>query len=397
MRRFLAVAFALLIIATLNGCNDSGSVGETVKMDGGIADAAADRATSDNSTADDDGKALPFFNGETGVFDPDFDHSVMPRFKVTYVSVGVSTSTKLFSECLGHWAQLTNCEYLGMRDFNYSLDAMLAALPAIAEQNDGLIVDVYPVQPIYGDHYSRVIEVLDELNVTWMSGIFESKDYDYVNPAGPLLYPQINSDPYAAGASIPYKLLEYREQKWPDVPLDEFGWITLSNLSYAYGEPFVSGAAASIYENGLTDNTAIATSGGEGRLILQWEQGIWNTLIDSIPDWNVSMLDACIGMYYTPLIISAEPVWCALYAFMTGQSSPETLWPEWANKHDNPPGNTYASRLVPSYWADYSNYKELLAWTDVYAQANNYPNYPKDNISRDSYSTKVQVPEYYGG
>ena len=151
-------------------------------------------------------------------------------------------------------------------------------------------------------------------------------------------------------------------------------------LVFAEFDDMAKGAAAAAETMGLADTTCIAAFGGSS-LLSQWDAGIEDS-------WKV----AC----YLPTSMYTEPIVGALYAFMNGDATPDTLWPNWVDVHDcGGDDHSYASRMLPYYWVENHNYKSIVKWGDIYAGTNYYPDYPVGDLTRDSYSTQVAVPVSY--
>lgn len=98
---------------------------------------------------------------------------------------------------------------------------------------------------------------------------------------------------------------------------------------------------------------------------------------------------------YTAQSVYAEPIVGALYAFLTKQATPETIWPSWANPKDHGAGDAhYASLLLPSYVMTHDNYKQMLEWSDIYSNANEYP-YDSTGITRETFNARMDIPDSY--
>ena len=71
---------------------------------------------------------------------------------------------------------------------------------------------------------------------------------------------------------------------------------------------------------------------------------------------------------YTAQDMYSEPIICALYAFMSGQATPETIWPDWKNPAD---GGTYAKLYLNSATLRHEDYQEYMEWVDSYTGMDN--------------------------
>ena len=153
-------------------------------------------------------------------------------------------------------------------------------------------------------------------------------------------------------------------------------------MCYGLIDDISMGAAIAFDVAGLTDTCATVTFGGTG-LQLQWDAGIQ---------------DSWVAACYLPQTIYAEPIIGALYAFMSGQATPETIWPEWVPNNEIVP---YAMRSLPAFWIEYENYQHMIRWSDIYAGSDFYSEYPDEvngkPITRDDFSVSVPIPEGYAG
>ena len=431
MKKILAIVLVLLMALSLFACNKETTPEDTT------SEAPAETSSEAPSNVPDVPSAEPTVNptgGEIGMYDPDYDYASNTTYTVQYVVLATQGLYEAFSDAFAHWATMMNINYLGMQEYGGDKDAYLSNLPTLAENCDGLLID--PDSQMY----TRCAEILDEVGCPWMGCMAAPRDYEAEDM--PLLHPFVGFDNYQVGTIFPPKLLEYKEMLWPDVPLEEFGFIevdfsvafplkqremgcydTLMTLApdmaenryfiadtaintfdvdtssqvvstvlsqnpgieywlvFAEVDDMAKGAAAALDTMGLTDNSCVMTFGGTG-LQIQWDAGVQDA-------WRA----AC----YLPQTIYAEPIIGALYAFMNGDATPETLWPNWVNANDAGTSGSYASRLLPYYWIEYDNYQTVIRWSDIYAGSDYYPEYSSEGITRDTYSSQVIVPDYYAG
>jgi hypothetical protein len=427
MKKIMAIVLVLLMVVSLFACNQGTNTSSTPSP----STTPPTSPSSDTTSPSADPTVNPV-GGEIGMYDPNYDYTANPRYKVQYIVLQTQGLYEAMNDAFEHWASLMNIEYLGMQDYGGDKDAYLSNLPTLAKANDGLLVDPDAMQ------YNRVAEILDELGTPWMGCMAAPRDYEAEGK--PLIHPFAGFDNYQIGYIFGETLIKYKDKFWPDVPIKEFGFITVDYsvsaplhsretgckdaltasapelmdryfvadtsintfdvdtssqvvtsvlaqhpdieywLIFAEVEDMAKGAAVAIDTMGLTDNTCIADFGCVA-LQAQWDAGQQDA-------WRVAG--------WLSQTIYAEPMIGALYAFMNGDASPETIWPNWINVNDcGGESGTYASRLLPFYWMEYDNYKEMMKWSDLYAGSNNYPNYPADGITRDSYSSGAEVPAYY--
>ncbi|MCL2125109.1 MAG: hypothetical protein FWH33_03880 [Oscillospiraceae bacterium] len=368
--------------------------------------------------------AAPQAKYETGMFDPNYAYNKMPIYKVTYLTNYTSASVAALGENFPFWAMKTNCEFSGILEYPQNIDALIDDLPELCEEYDGLIIDIFPESL-----YDRVSELLNEQSMSWMAGA--SKPIDCASPTNQLLHPYVDTDMYNTGALAAQKLLDYKNKKWPDTPIEAYGWIILdmSSLVPEY-EQYVMGVRECLTEsapqimnndrfyllNSLTNDDGIALEEvyaftrtkkliEENPQIDHWlvcapndfqachvatvlydaklssNSAIVSTgAADMIKTWaggtGISpMFESYVATLYTPYVIFAELIWCGLYAMMSGQATPEALWPDWLDTQDNPNNPNYAIRKLPVFIVDQENSQEFLAWVDSYAQTSSYREY----------------------
>ncbi|MDR3277639.1 MAG: hypothetical protein LBT12_02605 [Oscillospiraceae bacterium] len=427
MKKAISILLALVLVFTLFACGKTTENPPTATPPGSgdnTPDPGADPALPPPAT--------PGSTDYIGFFDPDFDYASAPRYRVTYMVGQNSILNEQFSVAIAHWAEKMNVDYGGIWNGGNDNDNFINNIPTLAQSNDGLLVDGDP------SSYLRISEVLDEVGIPWMTVMSPARDV--TRPDAPLLHPSVGFDYEKHGADETDKLLAYKAAVWPDVSMENVGfitvhisvvpeiaaraagaknrWVEITGLAENYidadcvtvgfsadgayslvnslistADPdlthwlivavvddFAVGAASAIDNLGLVDVSCIAAEGGAS-LEAQWNAGN-----DSA--WRFALL--------TSQNIYAEPVLGALYAFMSGQATPETLWPAWLDQNDHGgDGHTYARMQLPSFFLERDNYQHYLAWSDVYAGANTYPNYDKTGITRDTYPSREPIPASY--
>lgn len=254
---------------------------------------------------------------------------------------------------------------------------------------------------------------------------------------GLLKHPFIGFDYYMAGEKMGEWLLEYQKATWPEAKPEEIGVIgvdfsvvyeisiridgALDAIKEAYPDiedrywhadcmvgnldsttahsvvgailptqpqikywlivgtvdDFADGAVSAAMDAGMEDQVVAISMGSPG-LIVQWEIGeqtAWKSALSSI------------GVIY------AEPIFCGLYAQVTGQTTAEELWnPEWVNKSK---GETYANLLLPTIILEYENYKQYFEWVDLYTGMDR-SDYDVE-VTLDMFNARVNPPAHYAG
>ena len=439
MKKIIALVLCLLLVFSLVAC---GSTSSDTKEDTTAAEEttteetteAAEETTSgkaDSSTSafGDDTQEEVVNEVEEGLYDPNYDYSQNPTYKVAYYVLATGVLYEEQGKAMEHWCSVMNCEYGGLLAAGGDKDAYLSNLSTLAQEYDGLVIDPDAEQ------YGRCAEILDEAGCPWMGLMSIARDYS--QEGSPMVHPYVGFSQTDVGAMMAPQLLSIKEEMWPDVSIDEFGFIcvdytvspvlherltgfqdALAEIDPAYAENDVRfftadtsintfdvdtsnqvvsailaehpdieywlvfaeiddmamGAAAAFDNVGLTDNAAVVTFGGTA-LQNQWDAGTTS---------------AWVAACYLPPLIYNEPIFGALYLYMSGQTTPEEIWAEW--KDDAEP--TYAKRMLPAYWIYQDNYQHMIEWADVYAGSNFY-DYDDTGITRNDFSTHVDVPAYY--
>jgi ABC-type sugar transport system substrate-binding protein len=121
------------------------------------------------------------------------------------------------------------------------------------------------------------------------------------------------------------------------------------------------GAANAADQLNMTDKVCTACQGGVA-LASRFDSGIDDA-------WRVAI--------FTSQMIYGEPIICMLWAFMSGQATPDTIFPEWVDINDKGDvkdengsvveEHNYAKMMLPVQVLDKNNYKTYLEWTDLYA------------------------------
>ena len=427
MKKIPALILALaLVLVFAAACGDSGN-----QTSGSTTTSSAPPSAVAPPSAD--GPVDNSFTGEIGMYDPDYDYFANPRYKVQYI-VSNNTSGLYTQSALAyqHWADLMNVEFGGLLDFGGDDDALFSQLPQLARDNDGLIFDADATM------YDRVYEIMKDTGVPWHS--FMAAPRDYSHPDAPLVSSYVGFEQYDVGVMYADYLIGVAAEFWPNVPIEEFGFITVDfstapplherengcyarlseiNPDMAANRYFVAdtainffdadtsqqvvsavlsmnpqieywlvfaeiddmaqGAAAALELAGLTDTSFVSAFGGSA-LVNQWDSGVQTA-------WR--------SAFYLPQTIFTEAIIGSLYAFMNGDATPETVFPQWRNSNESREFGWFPTRLLPFYEIRFEDYQHMLAWSDIYANSNMFPGYPRDGIDRNTYPNSVPVPAHF--
>jgi ABC-type sugar transport system substrate-binding protein len=372
---------------------------------------------------------------KVGFYDESYDYNANPKYKVIYVCIGFNDLNSDFNNAFANWAKLANVQYDGYFSAA-SNEELLAQLPTLTEQGyDGILLDPDMMQ------FEQIKEVCDRVGLAWQGCMGQALKFGEAGPEG-LIHPYVGFSHTEFGRQLGVKLIDYAKTNWADATNDNTGFIGVdmstspplhervlggqiawADAGYPAGNYFISDvggdmtvqAAQNVVEStialnpqieywliigviedfadgaanaidnvfGNADNACIATIGGK-KLATKWDEGItsaWRFVLDS------------------PTPVYAEPLFFALYAYMSGQATPETIWPSWIDH--NPAlvpffGEEYAQLQIPAYFQEQATYKQLLTWANLYTRSNIYP-YNEPGITIDSYSARAAIPDSFKG
>ena len=369
-------------------------------------------------------------------YDPDYDYTQNERVKFKYIA-GESPTVLHENVSIGfeHWCGVFNMQYDGLVSSNGDPDMYLSLLQNHLDQGyRGFVLDADVVL------MERVSEIMSEYpDAAWMSLMVPPRKVDSSHPDDPgdLLNPWAGFDYYVIGEMYAEKLIEWKNETYPDVPWDEVAFLSMdasgvpplhqrvisatarfkeilpeSNIfnadtaAYSFSidgavqaatpivttneslkywlivglhDDFAAAAAMVINSVGLTDTSCIVSMGGPG-FQAQYDAG---------------QHDAFRYVLSAPEFVQCEVFIGAVYAFLNGWATPENIWPMWVNKNDcGGPGKSYANMRLPAYWISADDYQAFFQWSCVYAESDLY-DYGIPGITRDSWPNRVAVPAEY--
>ena len=461
MKKILSCILALVMVLALAACGGSGTPAATegpAAPDAPASQAPATQAPATQAPAEGGdepapapaaaGKAYPNCNADgsinldtIGHFDPEYDYSQNPRYKVCYVSTGSSPLSQEAARAYESWCAQMNMEWMGFSSSEGDNDLFMTLVQNQIDQN---------VEILILDPDNNIIPAVADLmaehpECAWMSMMSPPRDTingEGIPVGGNLVHPSVGFSHYDAGWQQMIKLFDWMKETYPDADWSEVGCLSmdytlmpeLHNRSVAavdywkqyapaeaqdnifigdmaaagftlqsgidVGGPIVSthgnikywlvqgnvddwamGVTQVVEQAGLSDTSCVVSFGGAG-LQMQWDAGQQNCFRYAL---------------YSANILYAEPIIGGCYAFKMGWATPETIWPKWVNQNDcGGAGHTYASLLLPTTWLAYDNYKSYLEWCDLYAGTQLF-NYDGDvTVAIDDYSAFVEeVPASY--
>ncbi len=423
MKKIFAILLAVIMVCSLVACGTTTPQQSETPSTSQAPASTAPAASSEPIASEEPGRDT---TGEIGYFDPEYDYAKNDRFKFVYMMIRSSALYEDFANSFKAWGERMNVD-VEMMDTNGDNDLFITSLETLAaEDYDGFLLDPDMTT------YPAVIEKANELGIKWMPvmGLPYGED-------GLLKHPFVGFDYRQAGQKMGEWLINYQKKTWPDAKPEEIGVIgvdfsvvyeisvridgaldviektypdikeryfhadcMVGNLdsSTAYSvvgsilptqpsikywlivgtvDDFADGAVTAAMDAGMEDNV-IAISMGSPGLVVQWEAGEQTS-------WKAAL--SSIGVIY------AEPIFCGLYAQVTGQATAEELWnPEWVDKSK---GETYANLLLPTIILEYENYKNYFEWVDLYSGMDR-SDYPVE-ATIDMFNARVNPPASYAG
>ena len=422
MRKAMAIILVLLMAVSLFACNKTTTTSPSPSTAPSTAP-STEPSAAPSTEANPSTEASPGAEkAKVGYYDPSMDYSKNPNYKVAYIMSSTSVLYDMFSKAFKAWSERANCTY---NDFscNSDNDLFITTVQTYGDQGyNGLLLD--PDSTIY----PRVTEICDELKMPYMGCMAPALDDD-----GKMVHPYIGFDNYQAGVAMATFNVDYAKKNFADAKPEELGAIFIgysvvpvlaereagyldtfkaafpnsaNNYYFCDGvtgkmdaqtgydlaaatisahaeikywlisgffDDYTDGAARAIEAAGKTETTVCSTFGGSG-LINQWDAG------ETGSAWR--------GAVYTDQRLYAEPIFFGLYALITGEATPETLFPEWVN-HKN--GDTYATVQLPTAVITQDMYREYLMWVDTYTgiHQNEY------DVTPGNYSPYAEVPASY--
>lgn len=417
MKKVIAIVVALLLVFSLVACNNTTTPTTSPSAAASTAPSASSAASAAPSTSGSTTKT------EVGYYDPTVDYTKNKNYKVGYIMANTGVLYDMFSKSFKAWAQRMNVTY---NDFacNADNDLFINTLQTYTDQGyNGLLLD--PDSTVW----PRVAELANELKIPWMGCMSAPFGQD----GKTLMHPNVGFDNTQAGIAMAQFNVDYAKKNWPNVKASELGAMFIgysvvpqlaqreagfkstflaaypdSAKNYYFGDgvtgdmtaktgydlasallaahpdvkywlisgffdDYTDGAARAVDAAGKTANTVCSTFGGSG-LIAHWDAG-------ETSSWR--------GAIFTDQRLYSMPIFCGLYAMMSGQGTADNLWPEWVN-HAN--GDKYASVLLPTVVLTQDMYQSYLMWVDTYTgiHQNNYTVAPGTG-----YSAIAPVPASY--
>ena len=431
MKRILALVLVLMMVVCLCACGKDTNQGSS-QPQGGSQPAAS-------------GKAYPNCNPDGTInldtiahYDAEYNYSQNKKIKVAYLAQTSGPLYQQSADAYEHWAPLFNMEWAGFISSNSDADMFLTNLQTAIDQGvTAFILD--PDSTIF----PSVLSILNQYpNVAWMSQMSPPRDGAEgagVPIGGNLINNYVGFDNVEAGRQVTRKLIEWKNNTYPDVPWSEIGFLMVDfTTSPPLHERNIGSHEVFIEAGGLEENyfvadcvsTGMSMQGGLDAIgpvissnskIKYWlvnglfddmaqaaasildQQGLTET--SCVCDfggsalqmqWDAGQQDAYRYAIFTAQNLYAEPIIGAVYAYLQGWATPDTIWPSWVKYDDHGADNhTYSQLRLPTEPLTYETYKHYLEWTDMYAHADAY-NYSQDGIKMDDYSPFVsEVPADY--
>jgi len=214
-RRNIAIILVLVMCAALIAACGNGDTGTTSGQGGEAAVEPAGPAVDSPGPA------------RLGFWDREYDYSQHQRFRFVYMVSGPGPLFDTWNELFEVWADRLNMDYHGMwTPPDASNEEFLIQLETFADMGmDGIIFDADP-QIVW-----RVVEILDDLGIPWMSGMAQPRDLaqpyavqgQFVS--GRLLGSAVGFDNIAVGREMATALIDWVEEHRPELAPENIGFI----------------------------------------------------------------------------------------------------------------------------------------------------------------------------
>ena len=438
MKKTLCLVLALmLVLALFAGCNNSGTTP--------TADPATAAPGGNEPAPAATGKAYPNCNPDGSInldtiahYDAEYDYTQNEKFKVAYLVQQSGPLYQQSADAYEHWAPLFNMEWAGFISANGDADMFMTNLQTAIDQGvKGFILD--PDGTMFPSVLAKLAQYPD---VFWMSQMSPPRDGeagDGVPVGGNLINNYVGFDNVEAGRQVTRKLVEWKNATYPDVDWSEVGFLMMDyTLSPPLHERSIGSKEVFLAAGGLEENFFVADTVSTG---MNMQGGLdaagpiissnskikyWlsNGLFDDMAQAVASILDqqgltetSCVADFggsalqmqwdggqedayryavFTAQNLYAEPIIGAVYAFLNGWATPDSIWPSWVKWDDKgTDGHTYSQLRLPTVVLEHDTYKHYLEWTDMYAHADAYP-YSQEGIGLDDFTPFVdEVPADY--
>jgi ABC-type sugar transport system substrate-binding protein len=422
-KRLLAVLLALLIVFSLIGCTGTGTGTGGSTSTAPVSAAPSGTVSSDtgptsSAPADTYGSDQSLASG-FGLFRDDFDYTTMQKYRVVGMYAQMNAMYTDMDAFFQSWAKRTNCDY-SMFDAKNDSDAFISALETYSSQGvDGVIINPDAgVMP-------RVVEVLGDLEMKYMAGFSPA-----VNKDNSYAHPFVGTDNYAIGHAIGTSLTDYAKTidgfdlsqaaiVWMDWSTSNEVHLRGIGVWYAWDEAFHNAADAFQYIDAVSQNAMTEEVGYNlmsSQIVANKDIKYWfvATTVESfalgatraLEDYDLDKTSACCNNGADSLIVQwdkgiqtcyraanaiqqgvrTNAYWNALYTFMAGWATPESIWPDC-----KPEGKTYAYVILEPHIVTVDTYKNFYGWGDSITGYAKY-GYPYDGTTE--YSAYTISDEY---
>lgn len=450
MKKILALVLVLVLAIGLCACGSTGTASTGGSSSGGSTASSGGSTTSGGAKVSEAAKEIleaektdkpyPNCNEDGSInldkianFDEEYNYAAGPSYKICYLA---SSGTVLYEQsavAIEHWCPLYNMEWLGFQSSNGDSDLFMTMLQTMLDQGcQGFILD--PDSTIFPTVKKLMDQYPDRFWCSLMSPARDGTSGDGVPVGGNMINNYSGFDNVDAGYKVGSRPLKWIKDTYPNADWNEVGFLMFDysvspalhertigskNAFLEYGGkeenffiadcvstgltnqggldaagPVVAShpeikywacngliddlaqAAASIFDTqGLTDTSAVCVFGGSA-LIQQWDGG---------------QQDAFRFAVYCGQSLMAEPLVGALYAYLNGWATPDSIWPSWVKWNDHGgEGHTYSNLRLPVESLEYENYKHYLEWTDLYTHSDIF-NYD-EKVELSDFSPFVEVP-----
>ena len=204
MKKVLPILLALALLFSLAACGgQAAKPADTGKQSSDTpaakpADAGEDSSGTPETKPADGSEASAKAPKELGFYDPDFDYTQYPKYKVAFLSMTAGETWDVYDVAYAHWCEKMNIDYTHIwAPTQYSAEEFLSGMQTFIDQDyDGLILEASNTIP-------RAADILNKAGVQWVCGLSVPRD-----DTGTMLHPAIGFDNYDVGVKIVDRLVQ---------------------------------------------------------------------------------------------------------------------------------------------------------------------------------------------
>ncbi len=402
MKKVMAIVIAALMVFSLIACGTAAAPSAEPSIASTSTEPSAAASAAPESEE-------PKGAVDIGFFDPSIDYNKAERYKIAYMYSGVSSLYDMFVTAFQAWADRMNVEFTSFSTTD--ADVFLETAQTYADQGyAGFLLDPDPTI------YPAVVALMNESRKPWMSCVSPAVD----TQTGKLMHPSVGFNNVEFGSDMFQWCIDYAKVNWKDATPENTGGIFLGYSAIPLLELRHSGAKGAFLAAGYKEENFFFGDGVTGDQTSQTGYNISSDFMSANPrikywigcgffddytdgiaraaedagkaetticstaggsvlvdHWDKGETSSWKSAVFIEQRLYGEPIFCGLYAMITGEATAVTLWPQWVDKGT---GETYASLLLPATTITQEMYQEYLAFVDQYTGIEQWPYADTDKV-----------------